>query len=390
MSTETEKRILMIAATPFFSDRGGHIRIYSEIKYLLKNNFKVILCTYFLGNNPVGIDTSIIKRSLNFPWYKKVSPGASWHKIYLDFFLLFSTLKVYFKFRPHLIHAHMYEGLVIAWIVKLFSFKKIKIVFDCQGSLSEEIREYTSSKKTAKIFYPFFVFIEKILLFIPDTILCSSQNSYNILTVKFKVDYKKIDILSDGVDEELFIGIKDELFKEELKIKLGIPANNKVIVYTGSLSEAKGVDDVLAEMPRLLEVMEKVTFVFAGYGDLEEYYKKKYKNYVQNGKIVFLGGFSYFDLQKYLGIADFAIDPKKNSSESSGKIFNYMKFGLPIICFKNKFNYALLGNHGVYVNNFMEISRILTKEYKKINYNNLSYSWDKTIIKLIDKYKKLL
>gem|GEM_PF-4837949 len=47
---------------------------------------------------------------------------------------------------------------------------------------------YNLSKKSyLKIFYHFFVMIEKILLKLPDYIFCSSENSYHILREKYKV-----------------------------------------------------------------------------------------------------------------------------------------------------------------------------------------------------------
>ena len=42
----------------------------------------------------------------------------------------------------------------------------------------------------------------------------------------------------------------------------------------------------------------------------------------------------FFELPRYLSMADVAVDPKiDEAGEGSGKIFNYMGAGLPVVCF---------------------------------------------------------
>jgi len=378
-----DKKILMIAATPFFSDRGCHIRIYNEIKYLKKEGIDVILCTYHLENNIDGFE---IKRIKNVSWYKKITPGASWGKLYLDLLLLILSYKECKKNKPRIIHAHLYEGLLIAWIVKIFAFSKVKIVFDCQGSLAREMYAYTLHKSILfKPLYYFFMIVEKLLLYIPNKIFCSSRNSYDFLVSKYKISKETIDVLDDGVDTDLFQSTSYN--KDIIKTELEIPKENMVILYTGSLSEAKGIKELFDEVPNILEKRADITFVFAGYGSLEDKYKEILSNYVKSRNIVFIGRFSYFDLPKYTIIADYAIDTKKDSSESSGKLFNYIAGNVPVICFKNEFNYEVLEDTGIYINSFLDITNIKIPVKMEIKSNKL-ISWNQIIHKLTQLYLK--
>ena len=81
----------MIAPTPFFADRGCHVKILEEIKTLSKRNIKITLVTYHIGRDIEGID---IHRIINIPWYKKLDAGPSIHKYYLDLLLAAKALKV--------------------------------------------------------------------------------------------------------------------------------------------------------------------------------------------------------------------------------------------------------------------------------------------------------
>lgn len=345
------EKLLMIWATPFFSDRWCHIRIYNEMKYLTRNGFDVTLTTYHIGNDIPGIS---VKRIINIPWYKKTSPWASWHKLYLDFLLLLISIKYYFVLKPRVIHAHLYEWLLIAYVIKILSFFRVKIIFDCQWSLAAEMLNYDLWKKSIiRRLNIVFVYIEKFLLFLPDYILCSSENSYNLLIDTYGVMPSKIDVLPDGIDLELFAG--DGTDRTDMRNLYWIGINKTVIIYTWWLSKAKWVDILLEAIPNILDRDKNIVFFIAGYGELESVFREMYGKYIKSGNLIFTGRFSYFDLPKLIKISDFAIEPKHATSESSGKIYNYIAWKLPIICLKNEFNHSLLGESGVYVDDFSEI-----------------------------------
>jgi hypothetical protein len=127
-------KILMIAPTPYFADRGCHVRIYEEARALTVLGHEVKLVTYHIGRDMPGISTCRIP---SVPWYKKLAAGPSWHKPYLDLLLFFRAFGEAKKFRPHILHAHLHEGAFIGVFLK--KFLKIPLLFDCQGSLTTEI-----------------------------------------------------------------------------------------------------------------------------------------------------------------------------------------------------------------------------------------------------------
>lgn len=217
----------------------------------------------------------------------------------------------------------------------------------------------------------------------PNEIICSSINSFNFLKNKYKINSKKISILNDGVDYGLFRKVTEKE-KQKLRKELSLSKDNIVFIYTGSLSIAKGVKELLDSIPEIIKEKPNYTFIFLGYGDLEKEYRKKLSNIVSSKNIIFTGEVSYFDLPRFLGAADYAIDPKQNSSESSGKMFNYMAMNLPIICFKNEFNFSFLKDEGMYINNFLNLinidSRQKTNNYKIHNDLDLNYIIKKLIL----------
>ena len=373
----------MIAATPFFSDRGCHIRIYSEMKYLGRAGYDIHLVTYNLGYNPPEIDPSRIVRTLKIPFYTKLSPGFHFGKIPADFFMLFTAIREYFKFKPDVIHAHLYEALTAGIVIKTITFGKARLVFDCQGSLAEEMDRYTLNKnKFLRVLYPLFVLTEKFLLLFPEKIYCSSNNSLKFLRDNLGIKEERLMLLEDGIDEELFTAISEKE-KSALRNELGIPKGNKVVVYSGSMERAKGVGDLLEVIPDILKERNDITFLFLGYGSLVGEYRVKMKEFIDNKNVIFYGRISYFELPKYLMLGDFGIDTKKNSSESSGKLYNYIAAKLPVICFKSEFTEKVLGKNGLFIKSFNEIPVIMKKKILIKSHINS----DQLYQHLISKYK---
>ena len=50
-------RVLVIAPTPFFGDRGCHVRIYEEVRGLMARGIEVRVVTYPTGRDLDGIET---------------------------------------------------------------------------------------------------------------------------------------------------------------------------------------------------------------------------------------------------------------------------------------------------------------------------------------------
>ena len=52
------RRVLVIAPTPFFGDRGCHVRILEEIRGLQARGADVLVVTYPTGNDVPGVRTA--------------------------------------------------------------------------------------------------------------------------------------------------------------------------------------------------------------------------------------------------------------------------------------------------------------------------------------------
>ena len=318
-------KILHIAPTPFFADRGCHMRILGEIRALQAQGYEIVLTTYHNGKDVKNLK---IRRIINIPWYKKLDAGSSWHKLYLDILLLWTSIRTYFEEKPDIIHGHLHEGALIGKVVSvLLSGGKTPVIFDVQGSLTGELETYGFLRNLRLLKILFFT-LEKLICKLPDHFVCSSESATQFIKSKMKVPAHKVTSIIDGIYPDFFQCKKDGAFKEQL----GLPKSKKIVIYTGSLMRSKGIDYFLNAIPKIVTQYKDVRFLIVGYPVQPS--KERAKKLKIDDLVHFAGKVDYFQLPKYLAIADVAIDPKVDEAgEGSGKIINYMGAGLPVVCF---------------------------------------------------------
>lgn len=335
-SKQRSLKIIMLAPTPYFADRGCHVRIYEEANALTKLGHEVCIVTYHLGRDMPGIRAVRIPF---IPWYKKLEAGPSWHKPYLDLLLLLKAYQTARSFCPDIIHAHLHEGALIGFILKRLLC--LPLLFDYQGSLSgESLNHGFLSEKS--FLHRFFVNIENGINRGADAIITSSGDGRRELIDGFGIAPEKIRTLIDGVDAAIFKPYP----RLQARHELGISENAKVVVYLGLFNQYQGLDLLLEAIPLVREKIPRAHFLLMGFPDDE--YRRKASRMNLDGLITFTGRVPYQSAPLFLSAGDLAVSPKLARTEANGKLFNYMACGLPIVAFENDINREILGECGVY------------------------------------------
>jgi glycosyltransferase involved in cell wall biosynthesis len=343
-------KVLVVAPTPFFSDRGTHIRILEEALAVERRGHKVTIATYHIGQNlpeSLGsrIDVRRIRRLLF--WYKKLEAGPDWQKIILDLLLIKKVLFLARTKRPDIIHGHLHEGVLIAWIVqKLLFWRGIKVVADFHGSLTKEMvsHKYLRASGLEQVFG----FIERLIDNLGDAAVTSSWN--NAEEIRAVRKRSGVEVLLDGTRLSMFDELPD---KSVLRQAYGIPKEALVVTYTGAFIRNKGIQYFLEALPLIHAQYPAVHFVLAGFPldliarDIPE---------ALRSHVTIISPSPYFDLGKILTMSDIGVDPKEEATrEASGKTLQYMGAGLPIACFDTPNNREYLAQGGSYA---MEVSGV--------------------------------
>ena len=326
----------MLAPTPYFADRGCHVRIYEEAKALIAQGCDVHIVTYHIGRDMPGIPTD---RILHVPWYQRLTAGPSWQKLFLDILLFKKAWTLSRTFRPHLIHAHLHEGAFIGMLLK--PFLCIPLVFDFQGSLTAECRDHGFFRR-GSFLDRLFVSVERLINRAADAIITSSTAGASQLVQVWNVSSLKVHAVIDGVDADNFHPYP----RKEARRRLGISDEVPLVVYLGVLSTYQGIDILLRTVEILRAQEKRVRFLIMGYPD--DQYRVKVAELGLDGMVTFTGRIDYAEAAVCLSAGDLAISPKLSRTEANGKLFNYMACALPTLVFDTPVNREILGDAGVY------------------------------------------
>jgi glycosyltransferase involved in cell wall biosynthesis len=331
-------RILMIAPTPFFADRGCHVRILGEVRALQTAGHRVTVCTYHHGRDVEGIDTVRIPR---VPGYRKLSAGPSNAKYLADPLLLLRCLGEARRERPDVIHGHLHEGALIGRFVRAVT--GAPLVFDYQGSLTDELEAhgYIDEGGVAR---RAFSALERWIDSGADAVVASSGRAAEALSNS--LEPALVRTVLDGVDTSEFRPL-GEAERIAVRARYGVPPDAVLALYVGVLADYQGIDLLLEHLRPVLAERPALRVLLAGYP--EEKYRRRAAELGLSEQVLLPGRVPFEDTRALTGSADIGVTPKLSASEGNLKIYNYLACGLPVVAFDNRVNREILGDLGVFV-----------------------------------------
>jgi glycosyltransferase involved in cell wall biosynthesis len=336
-------RILMIAPTSFFADYGCHVRILEETRILQKLGHQVTIVTYRNGNPVAGLD---IRRTLPIPWRTHYEVGSSRHKLAFDALLGLKSWEVLARGRFDLIHTHLHEGALIGQILsRIF---RIPLVFDFQGSLTEEMIDHGFLRRHGPI-HGALRRLERWINHSSPVIFTSTAHAQRLLIDEFDCEPAQVVALSDCVDTATFQPATafDPAALAALRAQLAIPPESKVIVYLGLLAEYQGTGLLLEAFQRILSQRSNVYLLLMGFPGVETYRQRAQTLGIAD-RVILTGRIPYAQAPIHLALGDVGVAPKLSLTEGSGKLLNYMAAALPTVAFDTPVAREYLGGHGFY------------------------------------------
>lgn len=332
-------KVATIAPVPFLEDRGAPIRVYEIVSNLTELGVNITTFTYHLGREVEGLRIVRIPR---IPWYKRTAAGPTYHKVYLDALLFLRSSASLMTENFDIIHTYLHEGAAIG--LGLRGIKRKPMVAEVQGSLTGEMLAYNFLKK-GSLGYRWWRWVENFLNSRMDAIVVGSYNTRKTMIEDLGVDEEKVFLVQDGVNIDLFRPGYDN---KALRDRLGIPSDNKVVVYLGLLTRHQGTDHLLQAASLLLDELKDVHFLIMGFPNVDRY-RAIARDLGLSKKVTFTGKMPYTEAPKYLALGDIAVAPKiLRSGEGNSKICNYMASGLPVVTFDYENNREILGDLGFY------------------------------------------
>lgn len=327
-------KILSLAPTPYFSDRGCHVQIYEEARALAARGHAVRLVTYGHGRDAGDFP---IRRTFRIPGYRKLSAGPTPWKAVADPMLFALALREARAFRPDAIHAHLHEGAAIAYLVRRLT--GIPFVAELQGGLGEELVRH-GWPAAAGAFRP----VEAFLTAAADAVAAQTETFAAELVRRWGADPARTFVTGAGVDAEAF---SPGAPPPGLAGELDLPDPSSVVVYLGLLSAYQGVDLLLAAAPHVLAEFPGTRFLVMGYPGAERYLDAARRLGIA-GAFRFTGRIDYSRAPGYLRLGRVAVTAKRDVTEGNAKLLNYMAAGLAVAATDTAAHRAVAGAAAAY------------------------------------------
>jgi len=298
-----------------------------------------------------------------------------------------------------LLHCFEEEAASIALIAQKMKRKKIPIIFQITGLASAESEVHARFSLKARIFKPFTVWKEEVIIKQSCGIITISEATKDYLIKHYNIPKNRIFAAPIGIDAKVF----GEKMKKDLTLINNLRIDNKkIILYAGWVSALHGVLDLVKAMKIINSKFKDVMLVIVGVGPLKPLIKEYVeKNQINN--VIFTGKVPHKEITKYYSIADVLVIPHVRCMQTelnpTTKLFEYLAAGKPIVSSNLKPIADVVGDNAILVEpenpqafaegiltllNNEELAKRMGENGKKLIYN---YSWEESAKKIYEAYK---
>lgn len=277
---------------------GGIARVVHDLsKRLIKDGHDVTVVTYKEGNVPYFEDDKGVKvyRVDNY----MINPNnfIDWI-MQLNFNLVSKANEIIAKEgKFDVIHAH-------DWLVA-YAAKSLKNSYDIpivatihateagrNAGIHDETQRYINDT-------------EWMLTYEANEVIVNSNYMKCELQRNFGLPFEKINVVPNGVNLTMYSGIeRDYDFRRNYASD-----NEKIILYAGRLVYEKGVQHLIAAMPKILEHYHDAKLVIAGKGGMMDELKAQVDYLGLGNKVYFTGQMPHKSLCKLYKCADISVFP---------------------------------------------------------------------------------
>ncbi|MCF6240002.1 MAG: glycosyltransferase [Bacteroidales bacterium] len=305
-----------------------------------------------------------------------------------------TALKVYEQMKPDVVFVHSMESFTSLY---LLSKKKLYKDFLLTCDTHTLYNQFTNS-----IFEKIYFFLYKKLVFpkinkykIP--VFYTANENKKILINQYRILDKLIYPYPIGSDSSVFF--KNKEAGHNLRTKLKIAQNTKIILYTGKFNYPKSPHILLEAVQKIKNDLNDFKIVMIGAKN-NEYFNTFFDNpNYENLPLLILAPVKVTELNAYYNMADIAVFPKENTLSA----LDCQLCGLPVIMEENITNMERLKKGGLCYkpNNIDDLSKkiylLLSDKHlhEKLSNEGLqfieaNYSYKKIIKKTEDVFRHFL
>lgn len=282
---------------------GTEIATYNIAKYLAKRGHEVHVIT--------SLDEGLPKENIEEGFY--VYRIKTMEQLHLGpiFFSIKSIFKIK-KIRPYILHSQSILRTGLTCFIAKKLFKKPYVAY-CRGS------DIYSSWMFKKV-------ISRLVLKNADAVIALTEDMKREIK---KIYERDIFVIPNGINLERFKNLSREDIRRRLKIK----EDEKIIISVGGLRPIKGVKYLIEAMKFITDNNENISLMIVGDGKEKEYLGSLVKELELEQYVTFVGKIPNEKVPEYMAVSDVFVLP---SLSEGFPVVNLeaMASGLPIVATK--------------------------------------------------------
>lgn len=325
MNTQDKKlTVLMIAACPFPANYGSPASIREMSATLAGFGHRVHVLTYPFGDD-LPMEGVKLHRIPDIGLKKRITVGPTAQKPLMDLLMVWHAVRLVFREKCDVIHAHNYEGGLIGILAKWLTGRPL--LYNAVNTMSDELPSY-------KFIRPAFLarwlgwMLDRLVPIWPDAITTvSAELKSDLARIGHRED--KMIVVPAGVLPEMFDGASPERFRKALGLE-----GKRVVLYTGTIDPFQRVDYLFEAMARLPASRGDVVLVMVcpfPQPALRESLEAMALRLGIAERVLWVASHPLPDLPHYVALADVGVAPRPQCPGHPVKLLNYMCCRLPIV-----------------------------------------------------------
>ena len=312
-------RILKIVPQAFYTPRGTPLSAYHRARELLARGHEVDILTYGIGEPPPDLSARLF-RARGPHFCRSLRAGPSGRKVWLDVLLFASLIGRLCRKRYDALYAHEEAALLARIAGALF---RIPYVYDMHSSLPLQITEWKFSQRRSVV--ALFRWIERFcvsgacaVVAISPAVARAARRAWpDALCI----------VLTNYFDE-----VADSGDREAIRVRHGVGAEEKLIVYTGSFVALQALDLLIEAAPRVLHAIPNTRFLLVGGTDPEiAALQSAAERLGIADRVILERARPQAEIPGYLAAADALVSPRVQGINPPGKLLSYLASGRPVV-----------------------------------------------------------
>ncbi len=309
-------KILFLAPQPFYEERGTLIAIDLLLRALSERNDQVDLLTMHVGADREYPGTRIF-RIRPWPRPKSIKPGLSLAKVWCDFFMFFSAIRLARKGKYDLIHGVEEAGFIALVVGKVLG---IPYVFDVDSSMATQILDRS---RWLSPLAPLLRWLESIPARHAAAVVPMCDSLAEDIS---RVSDRQVFVLND-----ICLPSEPTAEADDLRELLNI-GSDPVVLYVGNLESYQGIDLLLDSFKIVLEAGLKARLIIIGGRDEDiDKYERMAAELGIGAQVDLIGPRPVTALDQYLRQADVLVSPRTQGTNTPMKIYSYLGAGRAVV-----------------------------------------------------------